>query len=71
MDHPKEIPSLLPQTLTIHTADTAGRMQKEESRCSLADTKLLPHHLSTSPIGVFVPSSLCHCLNREQIYNKH
>lgn len=29
-------------------------------------TKLFPHHLSTSPIRVFVPSSLCHPLNLQR-----
>lgn len=29
-------------------------------------TKLLPHHLFTNSITMFVPSSLCNCLNRQK-----
>lgn len=47
------------------------RMWKEEKQMQLGchgcgHTKLFPHHLSTSPIRVFVPSSLCHPLNLQR-----
>lgn len=43
-----------------------GYRKRKADAAHSGHTKLLPHHLSTSPISTFVPSSLCHHRNLQR-----